>query len=78
MSTRMTSIVLVTDHEYEVIFDVDGTSRRCICRVAEEDGIRVVEPFPDIFATLAIPPRLIAAAVLAFDVANRTFMDSGL
>lgn len=74
MSTRLCSIVWVRAHEYEVTLDVDGAMRRCICSVSEQDGVRFVRAVPDFLATLAVSPRLIAAAVLAVDAANENRM----
>jgi hypothetical protein len=77
MSGRLSSIVWVRDHEYEVTFDVEGATRRCICRVSEDKGVRFVEAVPDFLATLGVSPRLIAAAVIAVDAVNQTFGDLG-
>jgi hypothetical protein len=77
MSARVSSIAWVRAREYEVAIDVEGATRRCICRVSEQDGVRFVEAVPDFLATLAVSPRLIAAAVLAVDAANEAFEVAG-
>jgi hypothetical protein len=76
MSTRLSSIVWVRTHEYEVTFDVEGITRRCTCSVAVQDGVRFVEAVPDFLSALGVPPRLVAAAVLAFDGVNDPSRDA--
>jgi hypothetical protein len=56
---------------YAVILEVDGEQRSILCRVLEHTGIRLVQPTPDIMSTLPFHPRLIVAAVLAFDEARK-------
>ena len=41
-----------------------------LCRVVEHTGLRVVQPSPDLTTTLPFSPRLLAAAVIAFDLAR--------
>jgi len=57
--------------DYEVILEVDGEPRSILCRVVEHTGIRVVQPTPDLMSTLSFDPRLLVAAVLAFDEARK-------
>ncbi len=73
MSTQLHSISR-TEHDaevYEVIVDVDGQRHSMLCRVIEHTGVRVVQPNPDLLSTLPFPPRVVVAAVLAFDDARR-------
>jgi hypothetical protein len=67
MSTRLRSISSIEDHDYEVILEIDGQCQSMRCRVVECNGIRAVQPEPDLMSRLAFSPRLLAAAVLAFD-----------
>lgn len=71
MSTRLHSIRWVASSEYEVsLQDDDGALRTMICRVVGQQGIRVVQPRPDLMSNLAFSPRLLTAAILAFDSAR--------
>lgn len=76
MSTLLRSIIWVKAHEYEVTLDVEGVTRRCICRVSVRDGVRVVEAFPDFLPSLGVSPRMIASAVLATDSVNQPSLDT--
>lgn len=67
MSARFHSIARVQEHAYEVTFELDGRQRSMLCKVIDADGVRVVRPEPDLMVSLGISPRLVAAAVLAFD-----------
>jgi hypothetical protein len=68
MRTKLTSIVRVADHDYEVAFDVAGVARKCTCSVTGgTSGLRLVNAVPDVLLTLGLDPRAIAAAVIAFD-----------
>ncbi|MCW5831695.1 MAG: hypothetical protein KIS78_04480 [Labilithrix sp.] len=73
MSTILHSISRIDGDRdvYEVILDVDGRRQSMLCRVVEHTGIRVVQPTPDLISTLPFAPRLLVAAVLAFDDARK-------
>lgn len=70
MTLHLKSIEWIRDHEYEVTVDMKGNVVRCVCRVAERHGSWFVQPTPDLFATLPVPPRLLVAAVLAIEAIN--------
>ena len=70
MKTKLVSISFVAPGEYDVILDVDGETIVMRCRIAEIKGIRIVQPRPDLLSRLAFDPRILAAAVLAFDAAR--------
>lgn len=71
MVTRLYSITCTELDEYEVVLDVDGLRQSMRCRVVECDGIRVVQPDPDYMSRLTFSPRLLVAAILAFDDARK-------
>ncbi|MBX3263013.1 MAG: hypothetical protein KF782_25280 [Labilithrix sp.] len=73
MSTTLHSISRTEGDRdvYEVVLDVDGQRQSMLCRVVEHTGIRVVRPTPDLMSTFPFPPRLLVAAVLAFDSAQK-------
>jgi hypothetical protein len=71
MTVRLHSISCTETEEYEVILDVDGAQQSMRCRVVEHAGIRVVEPDPDFMTRLPFSPRVLAAALLAFDDARK-------
>lgn len=70
MSARLRSITWISPHGYSLVFDVDGATRTCACKVIEHAGIRLVQAEPDFLFELGISPRLIAAAVIAVDQVN--------
>jgi len=76
MSVRLTSVVCLRERDYEVTLEVNGTFRRCIGTPFEHRGVRGVEAKPDFLATLAISPRLVAAAVFAVDAARSDTSDA--
>lgn len=71
MNAVLRSITRIRAGEYDVVFDVNDGSRTMRCTVAEVDGIRAVEGNPDLLCSLGVWPRLIAAAVGAFDACVR-------
>lgn len=73
VTARLLSIsrVHAQEYEYEVRLEFGDEQRAMRCRVAEHAGIRVVQPEPDFMAELTFSPRLLAAAVLAFDEVAR-------
>lgn len=73
MKTSLCSIARTDtdDDVYEVFLELDGHRQSMRCRVVEHTGIRVVQPSPDLISTLPFPPRLLVAAVLAFDEARK-------
>lgn len=73
MSARLVSVVWAKEREYEVRFRVEENILSCTCTVLEHDGVRFVQAVPDLLATLAVSPRLIAAAILAVDAVNEKF-----
>jgi len=38
-----------------------------VCTIVDQHGVRAVRPQPDLMMPLGIHPRLIAAAIVAFD-----------
>jgi hypothetical protein len=68
--TGLYSISCTDSEAYEVVVEIDGERRSMRCRVVEDDGIRVVQPEPDLLFTLPISTRLVVAAVIAFDAAR--------
>jgi hypothetical protein len=70
MSSKLVSITRHDTNEYEVILDIDGVRQAMLCRVFEHHGVRVVQPRPDLMSQLTFSPRLLAAAVLAFEAAT--------
>ncbi len=71
MTSRLRSITRLHAGEYELVFDEGGLTRPMVCAVVDVDGIRVVKPHPDLMTSVGVSPRLIAAAVLAFDATVR-------
>lgn len=70
MSSRVCSIVATDAHVYAVIVDSNGTRHAMTCRVVGDDALRVVQAEPDLMCAVGVPPRFIAAAVLAVDRAR--------
>jgi hypothetical protein len=71
MSATLRSISSTDSDDYEVVLDLDGRPQSMRCRVVERQGIRVVQPEPDLLSRLPFPPRVLVAAVLAFDEVRR-------
>jgi hypothetical protein len=57
---------VVSPATYELVLQSGGADRRIRCTVVERDGIRAVQPEPDVFMTGELPARAVSAAVLAF------------
>lgn len=64
---RIHSITWIHARDYELVFDFDGDLRSMTCSVLEYEGVPVVEPHGGLVLETRIDPRLVAAAVLAFD-----------
>jgi hypothetical protein len=64
---RIHSITWIRSRDYEVVFDFDGETKSMMCSVLEYEGVRVVESHGGLTLKLRTDPRLVAAAVLAFD-----------
>lgn len=75
VSTHLYSICCTESDDYEVVIDVDGQKQSMRCRVVESRGIRVVQPQPDLLSRLPFSPRVLVAAVLAFDKARKEVSD---
>lgn len=73
MTVRLHSISCTESGDYVVILDIDGAQRSMRCRVVDQGGVRVVQPEPDLMTRLPFSPRLLAAAVLAFDDVRRQY-----
>jgi hypothetical protein len=69
--SRLCRISCTDADEYEVVLDIDDERQTMLCRVVECDGMRVVQPRPDLMSRLTFSPRLLAAAILAFDEARK-------
>jgi hypothetical protein len=67
MTTRLLSITRISDGMYDVVFEVEGARQGMVCTIVDQNGIRAVRPQPDLMMQLGIQPRLIAAAIVAFD-----------
>jgi hypothetical protein len=67
MNTRLCRIGCTESGEYEVVLDIDDERQTMLCRVIEHGGMRVVQPQPDLMSRLTFSPRLLVAAILAFD-----------
>jgi hypothetical protein len=68
--TLLTSISRLDEHRYAVTLEVDGTAQRMVCHVRREDGIEFVQSTPDLTMSTGLSPRLLAAALCAFDAAR--------
>jgi len=71
MNTRLCRISCIESGEYEVIVDIDDERQTMLCRIIEHGGMRIVQPQPDLMSRLTFSPRLLAAAILAFDDVRR-------
>jgi hypothetical protein len=73
MTARLLSISRTTEKDvYDVMLEIDGRPESMRCQVIEHEGIRAVQPMPDLSWHLPFNPKLLAAAVLAFAQACQT------
>ncbi len=65
--TRLRLIARTGPREYRVVIEVDGQVQTCVCQALRDGQIRYVRSVPPILDSFEVSPKLIAAAVLAFD-----------
>jgi hypothetical protein len=76
MNAKLHSITWVQGLEYDVTLFLRDDELTMRCTVTSVGGgIRMVQPVPDLMAVLGVSPRLITAAVLAFDAVRNPVED---
>lgn len=76
--SRLKSIHSINDGTCKLVAERDGTNVELVCRIAVGRGVRMVTSEPDDLDRLGLPPRKLAAAVIAFlDVNDTAALDAG-
>jgi hypothetical protein len=66
--TRFKSIHSLDDESCALIVERNGIDVEIVCRIVVGRGVRMVTSEPDEFDRLGLPPRKLAAAVIAFNM----------